>query len=156
MNWGPFSQLLSNLPHGISISFDLWLKKIYINKSTCAGEKMTVALTKMTAMNKTCFKHPLYFTLLRNKIALYFLASGLPHYKKNFITKRIEKLCRKVKAGKTNAKFYEHDMGQLTQKKRNFKTSVYLPWTFNCTNMIFFVSSRVILFIFMFLFKTIT
>lgn len=117
---------------------------------------MTVALTKMTAMNKTCFKHPLHFTLLRNKVALYFLASGLPHYKKNFITKRIEKLCRKVKAGKTNAKFYEHDMGQLTRKKRNFKTSVYLPWTFNCTNMIFFVSSRVILFIFMFLFKTIT
>lgn len=82
---------------------------------------MTVALTKMTAMNKTCFKHPLHFTLLRNKVALYFLASGLPHYKKNFITKRIEKLCRKVKAGKTNAKFYEHDMAQLTQKKTQFR-----------------------------------
>ena len=25
---------------------------------------------------------------------------------------------RKVKGGKTNAKFYEHDKGQLTQKKR--------------------------------------
>ena len=44
---------------------------------------MTVALTKMTAMNKTCFKHPLYFTLLRNKVALFFW------HQDYLITKRI-------------------------------------------------------------------
>lgn len=72
---------------------------------------MIVVLIKMIVMNKICFKYLLYFILLRNKVVLYFLVLGLFYYKKNFIMKRIEKLCRKVKVGKINVKFYEYDMG---------------------------------------------
>lgn len=86
------------------------LKNIYINKLICVGEKMIVVLIKMIVMNKICFKYLLYFILLRNKVVLFFLVLGLFYYKKNFIMKRIEKLCRKVKVGKINVKFYEYDM----------------------------------------------